>query len=334
MKVETSIKKNVKYLVTTATGNTGYHVASQLLDKGSDVRVMSRTNNNIIRELKEQGAEVVLGSITSESELQQAISGVQRVYYCHPIIPNLLANTKMFARLAKQEKIEAVVNIGQYLAELKNHPSKQTNEHKQGYQILDDANIGASHVIPGWFADNAMNTALFISQLGYLPFPLGKGRSPVVSNEDIAAVAVSILQDPVSHVGKRYQPTGPKSISMKEMLDSFQRVLGRKVNHMPMPDFLFNKAIIQMGFNPYLLSQLKLYVQDFQNNVFNYEPTDIVEKITGKKAEDFDVIAKRYFDQNNLMDRTWALKFKAIKQFMSIGFTNAPNAKKLKLMNQ
>jgi NAD(P)H dehydrogenase (quinone) len=107
----------------------------------------------------------------------------------------------MFAELAQQEKIESVVNLSQYLAELDSHPSKQTKEHKQSYQVLSDANIGASHLIPGWFADNVFGTALFITQLGRLPFPLGKGRSPVVANEDIAAVAVSLLQDPADHDG-------------------------------------------------------------------------------------------------------------------------------------
>lgn len=333
MKNETNTEKKVKYLVTTATGNTGFHVASQLLDKGCDVRVMSRTKNDVIERLEERGAEVALGSITNYSELQQALSGVQRVYYCHPIIPNLLANTKMFARIAKQENIEAVVNVGQYLSELESHPSKQTNEHKLGYQVLDDADIGASHVIPGWFADNAMNTALFIAQLGYLPFPLGKGRSPVVSNGDIAAVAVSILQNPGEHVGKRYQPTGARSLSMKDMMESCERVLGRKVRKMPMPQFLFRKAVIQMGFAPYLLSQLKFYINDFQNGVFNYEPTDVVLKLTGRQPEDFDVTARSYFEQDDLMKKSFSGQMKAIKEFIQIGFTKAPSNKELTLLN-
>ena len=323
-----------KYLVTTATGNTGFQVAQQLLANGRNVRVMSRSENAIIQQLEERGAEVVQGSIDNRQDMQQALSGVQRVYYCYPIIPNLLASTRMFAELAQQEKIESVVNLGQYLAELDSHPSKQTNEHKQGYQILNDANIGASHVTPGWFADNVLRTSLFIAQLGYLPFPLGKGRSPVVANEDIAAVAVSLLQDPAGHEGKRYQPTGPRSLTMDDMMESFSRVLGRKVKAMPMPMFLFHKAIIQMGFPSYLLSQLKLYLDDFQNNVFDYEPTDVVSKLTGRDAEDFDVTARRYFEQDNLMRKSFDGQMRALKQFMQIGFTKAPSLKQMAGMKQ
>jgi NAD(P)H dehydrogenase (quinone) len=323
-----------KYLVTSATGNTGYQVALQLLANGRNVRVMSRTEKATIQQLEKRGAEVTLGSIDNRHDMQQALSGVQRVYYCRPIIPGLLTSIQMFAELAQQAKIESVVNLGQYLAELDNHPSKQTNETKQGYQVLNDANIGASHVIPGWFADNVFGTSLFITQLGRLPFPLGKGRSPVVANEDIAAVAVSLLQDPAGHEGKRYQPTGPRSLTMNDMMESFGRVLGRKVREMPMPMFLFHKAIIQMGYRPFLLSQLILYVKDFQNGLFDYEPTDVVHKFTGRNAEDFDVTARRYFEEGNLMKQTFAGRMRAMKQFMQIGFTRAASNKQMALLNQ
>ena len=323
-----------KYLVTTATGNTGNPVALQLLANGRNVRVMSRTNNASIQQLEKLGAEVTFGSIDNRHDMQRALSGVRRVYYCYPIIPGLLASTRMFAELAQQEKIEAIVNLGQYLAELDHHPSKQTNEHKQAYQVLDDANIGAIHVTPGWFADNALNTSLFIAQLGRLPFPLGKGRSPVVANEDIAAVVVSLLEDPAGHEGRRYQPTGPRSLTMSQMLESFERVLGRKVKELAMPKFLFRKAIIQMGYPPYLVSQLKMYIDDFQNNIFDYEPTDVVRQFTGRSAEDFDVTARRYFERDNLMKRTISGQLRAIKQFIQIGVTKAPSNRAMTLMNQ
>ena len=98
-----------KYLVTSATGNTGHQVALQLLANGRNVRVMSRSDNATIQQLKKLGAEVTRGSIGNRHDMQQALSGVQRVYYCYPIIPNLLASTQMFAELAQQAKIESVV---------------------------------------------------------------------------------------------------------------------------------------------------------------------------------------------------------------------------------
>jgi NAD(P)H dehydrogenase (quinone) len=322
-----------KYLVTTATGKTGYQVARQLLENGRSVRVMSRSQGPVIKQLEGLGAELTLGELGNEEDMQKAVSGVQRVYYSHPFIPGLLNNTVLFARIAKAEKIEAVVNLGQYLSELKTHPSRSTNEHKQGYEVLNNANIGASHVTPGWFADNVFTTSLFITQLGRFPFPLGEGKSPVVSNEDIAAVAVAILQDPTGHEGKRYQPTGPKAVGTEEMLQTFSRVLGRKVKTMPMPPSLFSKAIMQMGMHPYLLSQLTFYLEDFKNKVFDYEPNDVVEQFTGRPAEDFEVISRRYFEQAGLMEKTVAGQWRAMQQFIRIGLTKAPSKRELMLWN-
>lgn len=87
----------------------------------------------------------------------------------------------------------------QCLSELDARPSKQIKEHKLGYAVLEQVNIGVSHVTPCWFVDNVTIRVLYLSQLRPLPFPLGKSQNPVVANEHIAVVAVSILQDPSGH---------------------------------------------------------------------------------------------------------------------------------------
>ena len=163
-----NMETKTKYLVTSATGNTGYQVALQLLEKGENVRVMSRKYGKKIAQLESMGAEVTLGHLANEADMRSAVSGVQRVYYCHPIFAGLLHNTVMFARIAREEGIEAVVNIGQYLSELDSHPSRTTNEHKMAYDVLDNAGIGAIHVTPGWFADNIFETSLFNEFVEYL----------------------------------------------------------------------------------------------------------------------------------------------------------------------
>lgn len=325
---------NEKYLVTSASGKTGYHVARQLLDNGKNVRIMSRGKGKVIQELESLGAEAVIGDISKREDMKNALSQVNRVYYCYPLRPDLLSSTTMFAELAQQEKINGVVNVGQYLSNLDTHPSKQTSDHKLGYKILDDANIGACHVTPGFFADNIMSTALVVSQLGSWPFPVEQGRCPVVSSKDIARVAVSILENPIGHEGQRYQPTGPKSLSVMDIMETFDRVLGRKTSKMQVSDSMFNKSIIQNGFDPYSLSQIKFYIDDYENSVFDYAPTDVVLNLTGSPAEDFEVTAKRHFEQNGLMNKSLSGRMKAMKQFIQILLTKAPTQLELTKLNQ
>lgn len=117
---------NEKYLVTSASGKTGYHVARQLLDNGKNVRIMSRGKGKVIQELESLGAEAVIGDISKREDMKNALSQVNRVYYCYPLRPDLLSSTTMFAELAQQEKINGVVNVGQYLSNLDTHPSRAT----------------------------------------------------------------------------------------------------------------------------------------------------------------------------------------------------------------
>ena len=287
---------NINYLVTLATGSTGNQVARQLLEKGCNVTVMARSMGPVIEDLVDLGAEVRLGHVHLQADLEKALTGIDRVFYCHP--------------------------------------SRSTQEHKQCYPLLDMADIGAIHVTPGFFADNLMRTQQFISQLGKFPFPLGEGSCPWVSDVDIAAVCVALLIDPEGHEGKHYQPTGPKSLNTQDLLESFSRVLGRKVTELALPNSIFWKACSQMGMEPYAVAQFQFYVIDFQNNLFDYEPTDVVEKLTGRPAENIDTTVRRYFEKANQMESSFEGKMKAIKTFLQIGITKAPTPHQIALLNQ
>ena len=60
----------------------------------------------------------------------------------------------------------------------------------------------------------------------------------------------------------------------------------------------------------------------------------MVSKFTGRNAEDFDVTARRYFEQGNLMEKTFTGQMRAMEQFMQIAFAKAPSNREMALMNQ
>ena len=66
-------------LVTGATGQQGSAVANALLQKGKNVRVMTR-NPEKAAILAKAGAEVVKGNLTNQTDLQAALRGVQGVF--------------------------------------------------------------------------------------------------------------------------------------------------------------------------------------------------------------------------------------------------------------
>lgn len=96
----------------------------------------------------------------------------------------------------------------------------------------------------------------------------GDSRTAPPSNEDIARVSVAALADPARHNGKLYRPTVPELRCSKEIANAIARALGaRSIKVLPTPVWLFMKVARLAGI-----------------------PLDV----TGRPAENFEVIARRY----------------------------------------
>jgi uncharacterized protein YbjT (DUF2867 family) len=59
--------------------------------------------------------------------------------------------------------------------------------------------------------------------------PGGDGRAAVVARRDIARVATTVLADPLRHVGRTYELTGPQALSFGEIAHLLGEHLGRPV---------------------------------------------------------------------------------------------------------
>jgi NAD(P)H dehydrogenase (quinone) len=322
-----------KSLVINANGNTGFPIAKFLLAKKYAVRVLVRTQTKNSDYLKEKGAEVHLGRFTETSVLRAALHGVQRAYYNHPIIPGVLKHSTLFAEIASENKLEAVVNMGQYLAELPYHPSVTTQGHKKAYDVLDSASIGAIHLCPGMFSANFLAAAAFVTQLGLFPFPLGKGRTTPVLNLGHWTCSCCVVDDPEGHIGKYLQPTGSQSVSGEDMARIFSSITGKKVRYIDGMEPVFHKAAKFFGLSAYMISQLRLYLESFRNNVFDYAPNNVVPAFKNAPANSFEITARKYFEQRNLLHRTWSSRTRAFVDFIKIGFANVPGKSKLIQLN-
>jgi hypothetical protein len=72
-------------------------------------------------------------------------------------------------------------------------------------------------------------------------------------------------------------------------------ILGRTVQRVELPMWLFLKAARIQRAGPYEMSGLRWYVTDHRQGAFEVgAPTGAVEKLTGRAQEDFATIARRY----------------------------------------
>ncbi|WP_448005317.1 NmrA family NAD(P)-binding protein [Agromyces bauzanensis] len=282
------------HLITAAAGNTGYPTALELLRKGEQVRALVRRTSPRSEELRARGAEVVLGSMDDIDDVRSALGGVQRAYFCPPLLPGLLDKAAIFAEAAHDADLEYFVAMSQWLAEPA-HPSIHTRHTWLADTLLRRTGIDATLINPGWFADNYLAGPDLITQFGMLPLPLGSGLNAPPSNEDIGAVVSTLLIDPTGHEGLTLRPTGPAVLSPEEIAEALGRVVGNRVRYVDIPIGTFRWVSRSLGMPDYTAAQVVHYFADYQLNSFGHgAPTTVVADLTGRPAEDFETVARRY----------------------------------------
>ena len=79
-----------KILVTGATGKTGAVVVSELLKAGYPVRAMVHREDGRSARLRAQGAEIAVADMSDVERVADALTDVQRAYYCPPFDPYMI----------------------------------------------------------------------------------------------------------------------------------------------------------------------------------------------------------------------------------------------------
>jgi uncharacterized protein YbjT (DUF2867 family) len=301
-----------RIIVTGATGKTGSVVITELLKAGYPVRAMVRREDDRSARLKAQGAEIAVADMSDVERVADALKNVQRAYYCPPYDPYMIQGAVAFAVAAKEARLEHIVGVSQWLAS-PSHPSLMTRHHWLVDRLFSMA-PGVAHTIvnPGFFADAYLVTIGLSANLGIFPWFLGSSRNAPPSNEDIARVAVAALIDPGRHAGKSYRPTGPALLGAEDMAKAIGRAVGRSVRVVPTPTWLFMKAARMSGYPIDVFSGVRYYIDDHKRGAFELgAPTTDVFDVTGRPAEDFETIARRYaaLSRNQRTFRNWLREF-------------------------
>ncbi|OIJ95631.1 NmrA/HSCARG family protein [Streptomyces colonosanans] len=221
-----------------ATGGQGRAVADALLGRRARVRgAGARPARKVARELADQGAEVVAGSLSDRGSLAAAMSGVAGVF----------AFTTPF-----EAGVEAEVGQGQAIlaaAEKMGVPhlvfsSVAGADQQSGVPHFDskaciEAELAAGdvpHTIlgPTYFFDNALGGAERIFS-GILDLPLPPDRPlQQLARPDLGEFAAEVLLSPAPYVGLRIE-LASDAPTPRQMAAALGAVLGREVRHQQVP---------------------------------------------------------------------------------------------------
>ncbi len=215
-----------RILVTTANGDTGRPMVECLLKSGLPVRAMVRKDDDRARRLRDDGAEVVFGDLLDFRDVRAALEGVRRAYFNFPVGEGLVEAAVMFAQAAKEQSLEAIVNMSQ----IQSRPqarSKATQNHWLSEQIFDWSGVPTTNLRVTFFMEWLTYIADLIRYGRYvMPFDADSRFAPIAAR-DIALTAATILANPEEHRGRTYTLTGPAEYSHRELAAEVSRVLAR-----------------------------------------------------------------------------------------------------------
>jgi uncharacterized protein YbjT (DUF2867 family) len=287
-------------LVTGAAGGrqgrTGRHVSEMLLARGVAVRAFVRSLDERAERLRRRGAEVVVGDFLDIRSVQRAVEGVSSIYFAYPVQDGLLDATATMAWAAREAGISRLIDL-EMLVSSPDAPTPRMRQNFLSEQAFEWAGIGAAHIRATVFYENLRSfSRLSLASQGTIRLPWGDIDTviPLVAGEDVARVAVALLTSSSVPANSAYPLIG-SVISLREIIATFGRVLGRDVRYEEISDEEWRRNAQAIGTPPHAvehLSNLWRTFRGFARNPQAFAVTATIEKLGGAKPKTFEAFVR------------------------------------------
>lgn len=289
-------------LVTSASGGrqgkTGRHVSELLRKRGIPVRAFVHKIDERSERLRALGAEIFEGDFLDIRSVQRAVQGTSSIYFAYPVQDGLMDATAAMALAAREAGVSRLVN----LVMLQSTPDAPTPRMRQNYlseQVFEWANIGAVHIRATVFYENLGAAARqSLPAQGAVRLPWGSESTvlPLVAGEDVARVAVGLLTSPQLVAGAAYPVIGT-TISLREIIATLARVLGKNVRYEEISDDEWRSRAAARGYNEHAIAHLSALWRALRGAAIDpndprYAVTDTIEKIGGAKPKTFEAFVR------------------------------------------
>jgi uncharacterized protein YbjT (DUF2867 family) len=257
----------VTTLVTGATGNTGYHVVSELVRRGERVRALTRNPAAAAARFPTE-VELVAGTHNEPEELDGALDGVDRLHIT--VTAGLAEVGPELVRRAVDAGVQRLTVVwGGAVGPVE--------------QAVAESGVEWTRLEPQEFMSNTLTWVDSIRADAVVREPYDF-PSALVHEADIGAVAaVALLDD--GHAGRAYNLTGPEPLTPRERIAILSRAIGRDIAFVPITHGQAVERLAATGVSradaEYVVGWYAAPPEDSTTVV------DTVEQVTGRQARTF-----------------------------------------------
>ncbi|MGK7872207.1 MAG: SDR family oxidoreductase [Xenococcaceae cyanobacterium] len=287
------------FLVTGATGSLGRRIVRLLREQEIPVRAFVRLLSRY-EELEHRGAEIFIGDLRQDKDIQKACRGVQYIISAHGSDGDAQgldyrANIELIDQ-AKENGVEHFVYISVLGTDRGYEDAPVFKAKREVEKYLTLSSLTYTILRPSGFANNLLPLAERFRDTGiYLLIGDPKNRSSIVSTDDLARIAI----DSVKIEGAKNQilPVGGPDILKREDIPRiFSRLFKREPIVINLPLFVFDgfRAGLSL-FNSQAQSSLGT-LRTLLANEFFCTPDEItnLESIYNLKMESLESFLRRY----------------------------------------
>jgi uncharacterized protein YbjT (DUF2867 family) len=229
--------KKLAVVVTGATGQQGGAVVKSLLERGHEVRAVTRgTDSAKTRELANAGVTVVRASLEDTAALTKALEGATSLFaMTTPFGGGTQAETRQGVSAANAAKA-----AGAHLV----FTSVGSANRRTGVPHFDSKGEVEEHIAKIGVRATILAPVYFMENLHFGKAQLAKGvyatplpparRLAQVAVADIGAVAVRLLEDPGRFAGKRFDLAGD-DLAGNDVVAILSRITGRPFTYFQVP---------------------------------------------------------------------------------------------------
>jgi uncharacterized protein YbjT (DUF2867 family) len=283
------------FLITGAGGGVGSvsrRVVEELRRTDQPVRALVRRDDERAQRLRDLGAEVVIGDLTSPLDVARATRGITRMFFNMSVSPEYVQAAAVVSAVVEElGGVELVVNMSQMTVSqmtlTSTTESRQHRLHWLAERVMNWSGIPVVHVRPTVFLDNPLFTVLGAASVrdrGVLALPFGDGRTSPIAADDVARVVVALLRDPAPTIGAVYELTGPQVLDVAGLAEQFGRALGRPIVPEDVPADRILDQLAGSGLSEHVVQHISTMARLHREDRYN-RATDDVERVTGRPAQ-------------------------------------------------